>query len=156
MGLSRREISGEEGSRITIVDTSFLVALQDEDDRFHGEALGTSLTGDRFLIPPEVWAEHMQVLLRRFAPPDVGAFMRNLLEGPFIVEPGVASADTVALVGKAGEVFAWCREQGRPPLTIFDLIVCWTAQRFREAILSFDDGIREAVRARLFPGARIA
>lgn len=138
---------------MAILDTSFLAALMDRDDRFHPEAKKTPLHGDQLLIPWEVWLEFVQLMLRsaREAQP----VLESIQEGPFDIQRLLSPTDLQSIVALEPRIRRELANHGHRPLTVFDLIVCFLAQRHRDRILTFDRGIIEAVRLRLFPGARI-
>lgn len=145
----------EEGS-VAVVDTSFLVALHFEGDRFHRAAVGTELAGDRFLIPLEIWTEYADVVIRLAPPSQVSDLLASTASGPFGVQPVFRPEEYPWLARRAVHARATLARSRRKPLSFFDVVVCAAAERFREPILTFDDGITDAIRAKLFPGARLA
>lgn len=148
--------SSQEGEGIVIVDSSFLVALVHESDYFHREAVRTLPKGDRLLIPGEVWVEFVDVMARLLPPEKLEEIGGSVLKGPFQVQPLMQAEGLMKLAARGKHLQSASRRRGRKPLSIFDLVVCGTAERFREGVLTFDEGIIEVVRAKLFPGARIA
>lgn len=149
-------LSSSESGAIAIVDTSFLVALHNGDDRFHEAATNTPLHGDRFLIPWEIWIEFVDVLLRVLPLKTAAQVLASTLEGPFEVRAVLQPEEFPILAAKSEKLRQAVSRTAGKGLSIFDLVVCTVAGRFREAILTFDGGITAAVKARLFPGARIA
>ena len=141
---------------MTIVDTSFLIALQDADDHFHAEAKETPLYGDALLIPWEIWVEYSQALLRRLPARIAEVQMSNILSGPFQIRAFLSAPDLVEIARRHPAIQERIRKMGRKPLSLFDLAVLFVAAQRRDSILTFDEGIRAAVRAKMFPGARIA
>lgn len=141
---------------MAIVDTSFLVALHFEGDRFHRQALKHRLIGDRFLVPSEIWAEYTDVVLRLAPPSRVRDVLASTLEGPFHVQSVLRPEDYALVADRAVPARAWAVRTSRRPLSLFDLVVCLVAERFREPVLTFDEGMAFAIRAQLFPGARMA
>lgn len=140
---------------MVVVDTSFLVALHFEGDRFHRAALEVPLGGDRFLVPREIWTEFADVAMR-LAPRGAERILTSAQEGPFDIQAVLDADEYAGLIARSHAAQAAARRAGRRPLSLFDLVVCSVAQRFREEILTFDNGIVEAVRTRAFPGARLA
>ena len=140
---------------MAIVDTSFLIALQDEDDHFHRRAKETPLIGDRFLVPWEIWIECCQTLMRMVPGRQAAAAVSSVLHGPFHVDKVLSAEEIAALVARSEAVQRVLKRLGHRPLSLFDLIVCAVAQRYRESILTFHEGMIAAVQHRLFPGARI-
>jgi predicted nucleic acid-binding protein len=142
---------------VTVIDTSFLLALIDKADRWHNEAAGRPLHGDRLLIPWEIWIEFCNVLATRLASTDAREVMEAIASGPFDIRHVLTVEDTVEILNDLEDVRKRMEGDRIPSvLTFFDLVVCRLAQRFKEGILTFDQGIVRAVKASLFPGARIA
>lgn len=141
---------------MALVDTSFLLALQVTHDRFHQDALATPLYGDRFLIPWEIWTEYCHYVALHFDAPVAGKMARSILDGPFQVENALDSSAACDVLAHAGPVQAKVKALGFRPLTFFDLVVGSLAARFKESVLTFDEGIKAAIRARAFPGARLS
>lgn len=148
--------SATEGANIVIVDTSFLVALQNRDDHFHEPARQVPLHGDRFLVPWEVWVEYADVLMRALPPDLVEQALASTLEGPFEIRHVLEPQDFPKLAGRSGKIQARMAGSRRKPMSFFDLVVCLVAERYRDAILTYDQGIMAAIRGQLFPGARLA
>lgn len=112
--------------------------------------------GDRLLVPWEVWVEFLDVMARVLPADrlrDVGA---SVLRGPFQVQRVLSEKDLLELAARCRTLQSRPLRPGRRPLSLVDVVVCGVAERFREEIFTFDEGIVEAVRAKLFPGARIA
>lgn len=141
---------------MAIVDTSFLVALHFDGDGFHQQAIKHRLVGDRFLVPSEIWAEYADVVLRLAVPSRVRDVLRSTLEGPFDVQSILRAKDYALVAERAVGARTWAARMSRRPLSVFDLVVCFVAERFREPVLTFDEGMAAAIRAKLFPGARLA
>lgn len=155
MSISPPPIGTRKSSATTlaVIDTSFLIALNDANDRFHAEARSAPLLQEAALLPAEIWTEYCWVLSMR--PRHQAAILENTLEGPFVVRP-VLEAQELASLSAAVPLFAEkMKRLGYKPLTLFDLVVCTVAQRLRDSIRTFDEGMKAAVRARMFPGARI-
>lgn len=138
---------------MAVLDTSFLAALMDCDDRFHKEAKAIPLHGDRLVVPWEIWLEFAQLMLR--STPEAQRVLESVRDGPFDIQQLISSADLQTLVALEPRVRRELARRDLRPLSLFDLIVCLIAQRHRDRILTFDQGIVEAIRLRLFPGARI-
>lgn len=132
------------------------MALQNRADRFHKVAREFPLHGDRFLIPWEVWVEYVEVLMRVLPANPVEQALSSTLAGPFEVRKILDARDFLGIAERAQRIRAHSALSGGKPMSIFDVVVCSIAERYREAILTFDQGIVEAVRSKLFPGARIA
>jgi predicted nucleic acid-binding protein len=140
---------------LAVIDTSFLIALQDAADRFHDDAAAAPLLQEAALIPAEIWTEYCWFLSRRSGP-HVAAAVENLLRGPFIVRPLLEAQDLASLAASVEGLARKMQTLGHRPLSLFDVVVCTVAQRLRDSVRTFDEGIKAAIRARFFPGARIA
>lgn len=114
------------------------------------------LHGDRFLIPREVWTEYANLVARLLPSRQAVNALTTILEGPFEIRWVLEPKELVAIVGMAQSVDQKIARVRRRSLSLVDLVVCAVAARFREGILTFDEGIKEAVRLRCFPGARLA
>ena len=97
---------------MAIVDTSFLIALQDEDDHFHRRAKETPLIGDRFLVPWEIWIECCQTLMRMVPGRQAAAAVSSVLHGPFHVDK-VLSAEEIAAMYREIDAENQTRSGGR-------------------------------------------
>lgn len=140
---------------MAVTDTSFLVALVDEDDKFHKQALAKLPAGERLFVPWEIWIEFSQWVMR-YAPERSRAdILESVSTGPFQVRPIVDLEASKRLVGAGDAIHVRLARKGFATLTLFDLVVCWASQRLHERIFTFDLGIEYAVRAKLFPGASV-
>lgn len=139
---------------MAVVDTSFLVALHDRRDLFHQEAQRTPLSGQRLLVPCEVWQEFSQVTMRTWPPEEAKKRLADARAGPFDIRHATSPDDLPHWVGAARPVQQHLEKLGRKPMTLVDFVVCRLAQRLREAVLTFDEGMGEALANHVFPGAR--
>lgn len=141
---------------MAVVDTSFLIALVDETDRFHDDAARTELVGPHLLVPGEVWIEFCQWVMRFVHGRPARDLLESLLSGPFDIRAPL-DAQGLARAALAAETHqARLAKAGHKPLSLFDVVVCETAMRQHESVLTFDQGILHAVRSNMFPGARLA
>ncbi|HLE46710.1 MAG TPA: PIN domain-containing protein [Candidatus Thermoplasmatota archaeon] len=138
---------------MAVIDTSFLIALNDINDRFHEEAAGAPLFQEAAFLPAEIWMEYCLVLTVR--PRHQASVLENTLRGPFVVRPVLEPSELASLAASVPAFGHKMKRLGFKPLTLFDLVVCTVAQRLRESIRTFDEGMKAAVRARMFPGARL-
>jgi predicted nucleic acid-binding protein len=140
---------------LVVIDTSFLIALQDTGDLFHEDAVAAPILQEAALLPAEIWTEYCWFLSRRSGP-HVAAAVENLLKGPFIVRPFLEAHELASLAASVEGFARRMKSLGHRPLSLFDIVVCTVAQRLRDSVRTFDEGIKAAIRARFFPGARIA
>lgn len=140
---------------MTVVDSSFLVALQDEDDLFHEEATRRPLWGDRFLVPREIWVEYCQYLMRARPAPERAAALNSLREGVFDVQSVLEPTELATLAADSDDVQTRLQDLGHRPLTLYDLVVLHIASRFGEKVYTFDKAMVAAIQEGLFPGAHL-
>ncbi|MBI2077901.1 MAG: PIN domain-containing protein [Euryarchaeota archaeon] len=140
---------------MVLADTSFLVALQDEDSQSHEAAVHHPALRDGIQIPAEIWLEYCYLLARSTTKART-ELLSHLLSGPFHVRKGLDPEDIAALAARSVDVQRRIQAAGKKPLSFFDLLLCLIAQRLGESVLTFDGAMVDAVRAKFFPGARIA
>lgn len=140
---------------MTIIDTSYLIALQQTNDKFHEEALKKPLWGDRFLIPAEIWVEYLQTLMRQVDAHQVAPAAHSILNHVFQVHDVLTPEDCIRLADEAQEIQEPLTKRGHGPLTIYDLVVLHLADRLREKVYTFDKAMIAAIHEGLFPGARL-
>lgn len=139
-----------------VVDTSFLIALVKEDDRFHREIDVNSLRGEHLLVPWEIWVEFCEVIRRFARGPDVARVLESIRAGPFEIRAMVTEEELAEIVASSAVVQSRIAKAGFRPLSIFDLVVGHVAKRMKDSILTFDKGIEFCVRSGIWRGARLA
>ncbi len=82
--------------------------------------------------------------------------LASVLEGPFDVQKVLTAEEIRDLVDRSHGVQERLRRRGAKPVSLFDLVVLTLAARYREGILTFDEGMLAAIRGKMFPGARVA
>lgn len=141
---------------MAVVDTSFLIALHRTSDRFSAAAREHPRLYAGGIVLPEIWTEFLTVISRFYSGAEVRQVVASALEGPFRVAPLLSAAqsgDLAAQLRSANEKLA---QKEIKPLSFFGFLVCTVARQRRDEILTFDDGMIAAVKAKMFPGARIA
>jgi predicted nucleic acid-binding protein len=141
---------------VAVADTSFLVALGKDDDRFHEAARSHPKAYQGADIPAEIWFEFLWVASRVLNGRRLREIAANLLEGPYRVQPSLKPQDVAEIASEHADVNDRLARLKLGALSLYDHVVCVVAARRKDEILTFDDGIVAAVRAKLFPGARIA
>lgn len=112
------------------VDTSAILAAQDQEDPHHGEALA-ALSADTgpFLVPAGIMAEAAYMIEARLGPDVLDAFLLDLEEGAFSLDCGENDLPRVRAV------FNRYRDL---PLGYADASVIACAERNGGRILTFD------------------
>ena len=127
-----------------------------QDDKFHSVVAGERLLGHRRIVLHEILLEFVTVMVRRMPSRKLKDLLGRLAEGPTEIRGGAGLTDVATWCARADEAYQSLRAIGHGPLSLQDLILLGTSQRLREPILTFDEGIIAAVKARLFPGALLA
>lgn len=140
---------------MAVADTSFLVALGKDDDRFHDAALSHPKAYQGVDVPAEIWFEFLWVASRVLNSRRLREIASNLLDGPYRVQPSLKPEDAAGIACDHADVNERLARLKLGPLSLYDHVVCVVAARRKDEILTFDEGIIAAIRAKLFPGARI-
>jgi predicted nucleic acid-binding protein len=140
---------------MTVVDTSYLIALSDATDLFHDQASAKPRHGDRFLVPWEIWLEFCQVLMRTQPEHHIREATARLRRGPFHIDRVLDEDDLSQIAATSARAQKAVQSMGHRPLTVFDLVVLTIAARFKENVYTFDQSMIAAIRQGLFPGARL-
>lgn len=121
-----------------VADSSFLVALFDEDDHRHGSAWERAEDPDPVLVPPEVLTETLGVMQARYGHGVADGIWEGLGTIPTVVHLNSTRQENVAPVFReAGGALSWT-----------DAAVVAHCLREDAEPLCFDDAIEETWRER--------